>query len=299
MGGDLPLQLTLEGLLRLLPGVVGKRESVIRDSFSGPWVDAPAYTAPVVWKGREVPAVVRSGDHKRIEQWEEEIAITATVRDHFSWLRSHQVTDRERGLVRKQIPPHYVALMHDEIRLPHGFVGTTSVTSIDIHDIARSSRTYGMAGFFIVTPLLDQKKIVQKLLNFWRSESAHDYNQDRYAALERTHLVDRYQDVIEKITNLHGKPPLVLVTSARSTETTPLEPLSYHDQGRVWGQERPVLILLGTGHGLSDELCARADYRLLPVEGYSDFNHLSVRSAAAIIFDRWLGINAKLPATSA
>jgi hypothetical protein len=48
---------------------------------------------------------------------------------------------------------------------------------------------------------------------------------------------------------------------------------------------------LGTAKGLSDELIARCDYLLLPIEGFTDFNHLSVRSAAAVILDRWMGIN--------
>jgi len=50
---------------------------------------------------------------------------------------------------------------------------------------------------------------------------------------------------------------------------------------------------LGTGRGLAATLYPHATYALAPLEGYSDFNHLSVRSAAAIIFDRWLGINLK------
>lgn len=291
MGGDLPLQLTLEGLFRYLPGVVGKSESVERDSFTGPWVDAPAYTAPVAWKGKSVPDVIRSGDHKRIEQWEEEYAIRDTVRNHFTWLRSHPVTPQQRDLVRASMPPHYIALMHDEISLPHGFVGTTSVTTLDIHDIARSSRTYGVKGFFIVTPLVDQQKIVTKLLSFWRSDEGGDYNPHRQRALEGTHLVDRYHDVVNKIEELEGVKPLVVVTSAQSISG--VESISYYDQHRVWESQRPVLILLGTGRGLAPEVSARADFALLPLMGYSSFNHLSVRSAAAIILDRWLGINLK------
>jgi len=53
----------------------------------------------------------------------------------------------------------------------------------------------------------------------------------------------------------------------------------------------PFLILLGTGWGLTDEILARSDYILEPIEGDSDYNHLSVRSAAAIILDRLLGAN--------
>ena len=55
--------------------------------------------------------------------------------------------------------------------------------------------------------------------------------------------------------------------------------------------KKPVLFILGTAGGLSEAILAQCDYILLPIEGFSDFNHLSVRSAAAIIFDRWLGLN--------
>ena len=71
MGGDLPAMLLMEGLLRLIPGVVGKAESVEQDSFFGPFVDHPHYTAPVVWKDLEVPEVLRSGNHAFIAQWRE------------------------------------------------------------------------------------------------------------------------------------------------------------------------------------------------------------------------------------
>jgi tRNA (guanine37-N1)-methyltransferase len=57
MGGDVPAMILLEGLLRLLPGVIGKQESVTHDSFNGPFVDYPEYTEPVVWHGLEVPDV--------------------------------------------------------------------------------------------------------------------------------------------------------------------------------------------------------------------------------------------------
>jgi hypothetical protein len=49
---------------------------------------------------------------------------------------------------------------------------------------------------------------------------------------------------------------------------------------------QPYLVLFGTGWGLAEEIMERADYTLKPVSGYTDYNHLSVRSAAAIIMDR-------------
>jgi hypothetical protein len=61
----------------------------------------------------------------------------------------------------------------------------------------------------------------------------------------------------------------------------------------VWKKERPVLLVFGTGQGLSPSLIEKADYGLIPIEGFTEYKHLSVRSAAAIILDRWLGVQKK------
>ena len=72
---------------------------------------------------------------------------------NFEWLRSRAMTDAQRAVAFAQIPKHYVALMHTDVLVgPDCEEGVTSVTSIDIHDIARSSCTYGIEKFFIVTP---------------------------------------------------------------------------------------------------------------------------------------------------
>ena len=54
-----------------------------------------------------------------------------------------------------------------------------------------------------------------------------------------------------------------------------------------------MLIVFGTGQGLSDEIMAQSDFILAPVQGLTNYNHLSVRSAAAIVLDRWMGLNPK------
>ena len=172
MGGDLPAMVLLEGLLRLFPGVVGKEESVEHESFTGPFVDYPAYTAPVVWKERVVPEVIRSGNHQHVRQWRREQAAKSTVEHHFAWLRSRVIDKEDKELSYSFIPAHYAVLMHTDVLLPGAEeprIGETSVTSLDIHDIARSARTYGLKNYFIVTPLEDQQKIVQQLLAFWQT----------------------------------------------------------------------------------------------------------------------------------
>ncbi len=289
MGGDLPAMVLLESVLRYMPGVVGKTESVQKDSFSGPFIDFPTYTTPPrEWKGRAIPEVLLSGNHAEIEEWRQEVSASWSIREHFEWLRSHckEKADRERAA--KHIPSHYAALLHDEVIIQQGQVGTSSVTSLDVHDIARSGRTYGIKEYFMVTPLEDQQKIVGKILDFWK-EAGIDYNKQRHEAVKIVTLADSLDEVVERITEKEGKKPLVVGTSARSVGHAEL--ITYKDQAKVWAHNRPVLFVFGTAKGLAPQVLERCDYLLIPVEGFSDFNHLSVRSAIAIIYDRWLGIN--------
>jgi tRNA (guanine37-N1)-methyltransferase len=289
MGGDIPAMLLLEGLLRFVPGVVGKEESVIQDSFSGPFVDHPEYTRPVVWKGMEVPEIVRSGNHAAIEAWRQDQAVTKSVMSHFNWVRSVPLTVSDKKMIKKHIPHHYIALMHNDIDLKEGRIGNTSVTSIDIHDIARSSTTYGLETFFVVTNVIDQQKLVEKMLSFWVDEKiGGDYNNNRHQAVRGVQLHAEIEEVIDAITSQEGKKPIIIGTSARNVSSA--ESITYFDQTKVWKLGRPVLFLFGTGSGMSEKLLQKCDFMLLPLEGFSDFNHLSVRSAVAIILDKWLGV---------
>jgi tRNA (guanine37-N1)-methyltransferase len=291
MGGDIPAMLLMECLFRHIPSVVGKQESVLLDSFSGPFVDHPEYTKPVIWKDREVPEILRSGNHAAIAAWRKELSVKLTTQKHFAWLRSHWLTSKDRDLSRKYIPNHYVVLMHDEIVLKGGKVGTTSVTSIDIHDIARSSATYNLKNYFIVTPLIDQQKIVGTILDFWKDQQVGaEYNRDRHQALDSVVLKSSLQAVLDQIEQVEGKKPVIIGTSARFDQHQD-KMISYHDQEKVWAHDRPVLLVLGTGHGMAPQLLEKCDYFLQPLQGFSDFNHLSVRSAAAIMFDKWLGFD--------
>lgn len=293
MGGDLPAMMLLEGMLRFIPGVVGKEESVREDSFTGPFLDYPEYTEPVEWHGKKVPDIIRSGNHGAIAQWRQEQAAHKTVLEHFSWMRTQPMTSTQKKLVARSIPSHYSALLHADVlvgseRKP----GFTSVTSLDIHDIARSGATYGIKQFFIVTPLVDQKRIVQTLLNFWQKGIGVDYNPSRHEAVKSVEIHDTLDATIAEITKKEGVAPLLIATSAQKSDHA--GSISFWDQSLVWQKERPVLFLFGTGQGLTPEVVQRCDYLLIPIDGISGFNHLSVRSAAAIVFDRWLGMNEKI-----
>lgn len=290
MGGDIPAMMLMEGLLRYVPGVVGKQESVEMDSFSGPFVDYPEFTEPVEWHGVSVPEIVRSGNHQAIADWRSEQAAQKTVLHHFEWLRGSHLSKEQKKLARDFIPPHFVALMHDQVLVGRDKEpGTTSVMSIDVHDIARSSSTYGVQQFSVVTPLKDQQEVVDHLLSFWQKGEGVTYNQNRHEAMSKVKVKASLDEVIQEITEKEGLPPVIVTTSAQKSDKAQL--ISYRDQEAVWQEKRPVLLLFGTGSGLSDELLSRADFQLMPIHGFTEFNHLSVRSAVAAILDRWLGVN--------
>lgn len=78
-GGEVATLVMLEAVTRLLPGVVGNAESVADDSFANGLLEPPVYTRPPVWRDREVPAVLRSGDHAAISRWRREAAVRRTT----------------------------------------------------------------------------------------------------------------------------------------------------------------------------------------------------------------------------
>ena len=80
-GGELPALVVLEAVTRLIPGVIGKEESHEQDSFEAGILDHPHYTRPREFRGMEVPEVLVSGDHARIERWRWEAAETKTRRN--------------------------------------------------------------------------------------------------------------------------------------------------------------------------------------------------------------------------
>lgn len=292
MGGDLPAMVLIEGMLRYIPGVIGKSQSVESDSFSGAFVDYPEYTEPLEWNGMKVPDVIRSGNHKELEIWRKNKAAEKTVYCHFQWLRSHVEHKSDKALALSYIPAHYAFLMHTGVIInKQGSEGNSSVTTLDIHDIARSAATYGIKKYFIITPLKDQQKMVQELLTFWQTEVGQAYNSDRYQALSAVQLVSSLDEALEFIEKQEGKKPLIIATAAHNQKDK--KGLSYNDQAKVWSYKQPVALMFGTARGLSSSLINRSDFILDPIEGFTDFNHLSVRSAAAIIFDRWLGVNKK------
>lgn len=178
----------------------------------------------------------------------------------------------------------YCALVHYPIRQRDGSVGTTAVTTLDVHDIARSARTFGLSGYFIVTPIAAQQVLLSRILGHWSAGAGRKRMPERSDALHLCRAAQTIEEVSTAITEQEGLAPSWVATAARPAERPTVSFCELREQ--LHHSAAPHLLLLGTGHGLSDDLVARATVLLEPIHGPSDYNHLSVRSAAAIIFDR-------------
>lgn len=181
--------------------------------------------------------------------------------------------------------PFYIGLVHGPIRSKYGSEITTSVTNLDIHDIARSARTFGFKRYFLITPIKSQQSMVKKILGFWETDSGLIYNPDRKNALSEAQVIDSIEDAIEEITRIEGKRPLVVVTGANFEKYEGKEKELIQ---KIKIDERPMFLLFGTGWGLTASVVEQADFRLEPIFGIANdgYNHLSVRSAVAIYCDR-------------
>ena len=179
----------------------------------------------------------------------------------------------------------YLALVHHPIKNKRGSLVTTSVTNLDIHDISRSCKTFGIKNYFIVTPISKQQDLVSKILGHWDSERASDYNPDRQDALSDTRVLSSVEDCIERITQECGQKPVVVATGANFKDYLGAEGSLREKFSSI--DNPPCLLLFGTGWGLHSDLDKLIDYKLEPIFGVnSSYNHLSVRSAVAIYLDR-------------
>lgn len=79
-GGELPALVITDAIVRLLPGVIGDSESALGDSFQDDLLDAPWYTKPATWRDMDVPEVLLSGDHARVDEWRRTKAVEKTER---------------------------------------------------------------------------------------------------------------------------------------------------------------------------------------------------------------------------
>jgi hypothetical protein len=185
----------------------------------------------------------------------------------------------------------YLVLLHFPIVNRKGLEVTTAVTNLDIHDIARSVRTYNLKGYFIVTPIEDQQELVGRILSHWKRPGVAQAHPDRAGALALVRQARSFSEVKTILEEEEGALPEVVLTDARVLPHS----ISYEDYRRELAApslNRPVVLVFGTGWGISPSFYPEVNRILAPIygpEGVEGYNHLSVRSAVAIILDRLFG----------
>ena len=179
----------------------------------------------------------------------------------------------------------YVGLVHHPIYDKKKEVVATAVTNFDIHDIARCAKTFGVGGFFMITPLESQIQLVQRVVRHWVEGTGAVYNPTRGECLSLVRVARTIDEADQEISNhWQRKVKRVATGATRHPKSVRFEILRELLEDR----NTPFLILFGTGWGLTQEVKDSSDYVLAPIEG-KGYNHLSVRSAVAIILDRLLG----------
>lgn len=286
-GGELGALVIIDAVARLVPGVLGEPTSADDESFSAGLLEYPQYTRPQILDGHAVPSVLQSGNHAAIAAWRREQAMRRTAARRPDLWRRFRPTKADAKLLPPLASRTHLALVHHPIVDRNGKVVTTALTNLDIHDLARSSLTYGLAGYHIVTPIASQREKAEHIAELWRADAQGEH---RARALRLVRTAESVDAVIAALEAEHGRPPIVVATSAKS-ESFPAAARRTSSEllAEATLDPAPLLILLGTGWGLADSLIPQVSRVLAPIEGSSDWNHLSVRSAGAVILDRLFG----------
>ncbi|MDR2054281.1 MAG: tRNA (guanosine(37)-N1)-methyltransferase TrmD [Desulfovibrio sp.] len=292
-GGEAAALTVIEATARLIPGFMGKAESAREESFAGGLLEYPQYTRPAELEGHPVPEILLSGHHARIARWRRDKALAATLNMRPDLLASAPLS-REDATALAEIPRERpgrnlsFCLLHYPVMLDKKNSGVSSLTNLDIHDIARISRSYAMGPFYVVTPLSDQRRLLEDILRYWTCGPAAASNPDRARALACVRPAASLEEAAARLGEHAGVTPRLVASSAswpaKKNAPVPLAPRDVRD----WCRNGPVLLCFGTAKGLAREAFARCEGVLRPLR-FLDDNHLSVRSAAAIFADRILG----------
>jgi tRNA (guanine37-N1)-methyltransferase len=286
-GGELAALAVIDAVSRLVPGVLGEMASTEEESFSdGASLEYPQYTRPLDFRGLEVPDILVGGHHEKVRVWRRREALRRTAARRPDLLARRRLPSADRA----ELPAArtHLVLAHHPVLDRTGQIVTSSITNLDVHDIARSAATYGLAGYEIVTPISAQREKVAHLAGVWVEELAEEGaaagHGHRGHALAPIRVHASIGDALAAI----GGRTFLVATSARVTGRS----VGYRQLLRLLPPDRPLVLLFGTGHGLAPEAMASVDQVLAPIEGQSDWNHLSVRSAAAVVLDRLFGTGA-------
>ena len=175
-----------------------------------------------------------------------------------------------------------IALVHYPVLDAKAAIGTSTLTTIDVHDLSRSARTFGCEAFYVVHPIDAQQALAHRIIEHWTHGSSAKRIPDRKDAL----AVVRVVATLDEARRACGEGAEVWATAARVI-----------GRSTAWGAARtllagkgpPVLLVFGTSWGLAPEVIDGAKLLLDPIHGAGDWNHLSVRAACAIALDRLAG----------
>jgi len=182
--------------------------------------------------------------------------------------------------------PVSIALVHHPVLDRQGAIITTAITNLDLHDLARSACTHGVASVFIVHPVSAQRELALRIKNHWVNGSGARRIPTREPAMALLTVVTSIDDVYAALGGRESTD--VYVTSAKSEERSTSTYTAA--RARMADTDRSSLVLFGTGWGLAPVILDQADVFLAPLKGASPhgYNHLSVRAACAIVLDRLL-----------
>lgn len=296
-GGELAAACVIDAASRLLPGVLGDAASADDESFAAGLLEYPQYTRPAEFRGVPVPAILQGGNHAAIRSWRRTAALARTARRRPELYARHRLDRADRKLADAAgldlAARTAIALVHHPVHDRTGAVVTSALTNLDVHDLARSARTFGVGRYFVVTPVESQRDKAAHIAAAWQELADLDASprgpgggQDgRASALRIVTAAASVEAAVAELTALHGVAPLVAATSA--------DPARFPGVPRVTSAAlraelydaptTPLLVLFGTGWGLADAQLPMVNRLLPPIESRTGWNHLSVRSAAAIV----------------
>lgn len=292
-GGETAALAVIEAVSRFLPGFLGKDESSADETFSDGLLEYPQYTRPESYRGCAVPQILLEGNHALVSEWRRKASLAKTLSRRPELLSGASLNKKDAEYLRS-IPRERAGrnltfcLCHYPVRLEQGRIGSSSLTNLDIHDIGRISRSYGMGPFYVLLALQEQREILDTILSHWHRAANPEVHEDRKRALAHVCPVRNFAELEEKAISYYGVRPIFIASSANWPEGRDSGPLLAPEDVREICRDNPVIILLGTGRGLDLKALAIDCHLLRPLR-FLDENHLSVRSAAAIMADRILG----------
>lgn len=95
-GGELPAMVMVDAISRMVPGVLKNQESGETESLEGNLLEYPQYSRPEIWNGKQVPPILLSGNHQKVDEWRREQSILRTKERRPDLFEKAQLTEKER-----------------------------------------------------------------------------------------------------------------------------------------------------------------------------------------------------------